>query len=78
MLFRSGYRYPYKFTIDLLYDGKQVATKILPSYCTAINTNYNPNNMAFIKGGYFSEIDLQISFIEERTLSQQDITDGGY
>lgn len=73
-----GYRYPYKFEIALQYDDAPIATRILPSYCTNIQTNYNPNNMSFIKGGHFPEIDLILQFQEERTLSQQDVMNDGY
>lgn len=71
-----GYRFPNKFRIDMSYDGKPVATKILPCFLEGFNTNYNPNSMSFHEDGNFPEINITLTFREERTLRQQDIEIG--
>ena len=74
-----GYNYPDVFGIQFLYKGKEMtdAPKLLDCYLQGVVTNYNPNQMAFFKDGKFSEITMQLSFIEERALFRQDIQ-GGY
>lgn len=74
--FSVGYRYPNKFLIELAYDGDPVASKILPCFLQGFDTNYNPNSMSFHKDGEFPEIDISLTFIEERALRRQDITKG--
>lgn len=72
-----AFRYPSTFNIRFKYGkNKNLATKIQPSFLTAITTNYNPNNMAFHRGGEFSEYDLTLSFTEERALNKQDVRNG--
>lgn len=73
-----GYRYPNKFAIEMFYDNKPVATKILPSFLQSFTTNYNPNSMSFHDDGKFPEIDISMSFMEDRTLRKQDVRDNGY
>lgn len=76
-----AYRYPRKFNITLAYRDKEVATKILPSYLKEFNTDYNPNSMSFhYRNGnaYFPEINISMTFIEERALTAQDVEFGGY
>ena len=71
-----GYRYPNKFAIEMFYDRKRVATKILPCFLQNFTTNYNPNSMSMHHDGKFPEIDIQMSFTEDRTLRKQDIEEG--
>jgi len=71
-----GYRYPNKFKIEMEYDGNPVASKILPCFLQGFDTNYNPNSMSFHKDGEFPEIDITLTFIEERALRRQDIVKG--
>lgn len=71
-----GYRYPNKFAIEMFYDNKPVATKILPCFLQNFTTNYNPNSMAMHDDGKFPEIDISMSFMEDRTLRKQDIAKG--
>lgn len=68
-----GYKFPNKWNISMNYKSQQVATRILPSFLTGVDTNYNPNSMSFLKDGSFPEIDLTLRFIEERALRKQDI-----
>lgn len=73
-----GYRYPNKFAIEMFYDNKPVATKILPSFLQNFTTNYNPNSMAMHDDGKFPEIDISMGFMEDRTLRKQDVQNDGY
>lgn len=68
-----GYKFPNKWNISMNYKAQQVATRILPSFLTGVDTNYNPNSMSFLRDGSFPEIDLTLRFIEERALRKQDI-----
>lgn len=68
-----GYKFPNKWNIVLNYKNQQVATRILPSFLTGIDTNYNPNSMSMHSDGSFPEIDLSLRFVEERALRKQDI-----
>ena len=86
-----GYRYPDTYQIKFLYNNDEIknAPKIIDCYLQSVNTNYNPNEMAFYKlkkpttvngeegegdgDVKFSEITMSLSFIEERTLFKQDI-----
>ena len=76
----NGYNYPDVFKIKFLYKDKEIedAPKLLDCYLQGVQTNYNPNQMAFFKEGKFSEITMALSFTETRTLFRQDIVEGGY
>lgn len=65
--------YPSKFEIEMKYDGKKIATGILPCFLDGFTANYNPSGMAFHKGGDFQEYDIQLSFLEERPLTRDDV-----
>jgi len=73
-----GYNYPDVFDIQFLYKGKEMtdAPKLLDCYLQGVQTNYNPNQMAFFKDGKFSEITMALSFVEERALFRQDVQKG--
>lgn len=71
-----GYNFPNKFRINMSYDGKPVATKILDCFLESFQTNYNPNSMSFHSDGNFPEVTIALTFREERTLRQKDIKDG--
>lgn len=77
----AGYTYPSKFDIKLSYNNKNVATGILPCFLENVSTTYNPNSMSFhanSSGDYASptEVDLSLTFVEERTLSRDDVRNG--
>jgi hypothetical protein len=74
----AAYRFPSKFEIKLSYDGKKVATGILPCFLESVDVVYNPNAMAFHTDGNPQETDISLNFVEERTLSKYDITNEGY
>ena len=69
-------RFPSKFNISMSYDGKKIATGILPSFLENINVIYNPNAMAFHADGNFQETNITLNFVEERALSKSDIEEG--
>ena len=74
-----GYKFPTKFFISFLYNGTQMsqAPKILPSYLTSVNTTLNPRSSSFFKDGKANEVQLSMTFQEERALNKEDIK-GGY
>lgn len=71
-----GYKFPNKFEIKLKYKNNQVATKILPAFLENFDAVYNPNSMGFHSDGNFPEVDITMSFVEERALRKQDIQIG--
>lgn len=73
-----GYRFPNKFNIGVLYDGKAVATKIQPCFLRDISITYNPTNQAMHSGGKFTEIDMTLAFTETSTLNRTKVEKEGY
>jgi hypothetical protein len=76
----AGYKYPHMFELDLFYENeagvkKRVGTKMKKCHLKAISTNYNASSMSFHSDGHPTEIDLSLSFVEERTLNRADIMD---
>ena len=71
-----GYKFPNKFEIKLKYKNNEVATKILPAFLENFDAVYNPNSMGFHSDGNFPEVDISMSFVEERALRKQDIQIG--
>lgn len=69
----AALRYPSKFKIGFTYDGKKIATGILPCFLENFTATYNPTNMSFHKGGDFQEVDITLSFLEERPLTRKDV-----
>ena len=72
----AGYKYPDPFRIDLKYGSAKVGTSILLSYLTNMDTVYNSSSMGFHVDGKPSEVDVNLSFFEERALARQDIEAG--
>lgn len=71
-----AFAYPSKFNISLTYDGKQVATGILPCFLESVTATYNSGSMALHADGNFQETDLTLVFREERALTKEDIEKG--
>jgi hypothetical protein len=69
-----GYKFPNPFAMQMLYNGNQIGQKLLPSYLKNVSTTYNGTSQSFYKDGSFSEVDLNLSFVEYRTMSKADIT----
>lgn len=76
--FAVGYFMPNVFNIELAYRGKQVATKILPSYLRNFNAVYNSSAMGFHNDGNFSEVDITMSFVEQETLHHRRIKEDNF
>tara|TARA_R100000951_G_scaffold84186_1_gene71927 strand:- start:4472 stop:5308 length:837 start_codon:yes stop_codon:yes gene_type:complete len=74
-----GYKFPSKFFITFFYDGRKMsqAPKLLPCYLTSVNTVLNPRSSSFFEDGKANEVQLTMSFQEERALNKDDIK-GGY
>lgn len=76
-----GYEFPDKFQIEMSYNGQRAGVRILNSVLRQVQTNYNPQSMVWHKNGKPTEVDLQLSFGEERALNRNDIIGdelGGY
>jgi len=76
--FAVGYFMPNVFNIELAYRGRQVATKILPSYLRNFNAVYNSSSMGFHNDGNFSEVDITMSFVEQETLHHRRIKEENF
>jgi len=78
----AGYKFPRKFKVKFLYKNpvtgevKNVGYKMKLLHLAGVTTTFNPNNMAFYTDGNFEEIDLELRFVEEQTLDQQDVKAG--
>jgi hypothetical protein len=73
-----GYKFPNKFLIQMYYNEKQVATKILPCYLQSMQTVYNGTSMGMHEDGSFQEVDITLNFTESRTLNRKDVLNNGY
>lgn len=75
--FPVGFEYPEIFKIRLLSgkdgDYKHVGTPIKFCYLRNIQTIYNPTSQTFHPDGAPTEIDLNLSFVEYKTISKRDI-----
>ena len=71
-----GYKFPDKFDITMRYNDQPVGTKILTSVLRGFQSVYNPQSMSWHEDGKPSEVDITLSFGEERTLTRNDITAG--
>lgn len=72
----AGYKYPNPFQIDMKYGSARVGTRILNSYLSSIQVTYNQSSMGFHADGKPSEVDISLSFLEERALARQDVEKG--
>ena len=71
-----GYKFPNKFDIKMVYNGKVLPIKFLKSNLISVQAVYNPSSMGWHSDGRPSEIDLTLQFGEPKTLSKQDIQAG--
>lgn len=70
----AGYKFPHRFEIDIMYNDKvRIGNKMKKCYLKSISTTYNASSMAFHSDGKPVEIDVSLSFMEERTLTRADI-----
>lgn len=71
-----GYKYPERFYIHMMYEGKRVFHKIKPAYLTAAEVKYNGGKQVFFNEGDEVEpyqTELTLSFTESTQLVRQDI-----
>jgi hypothetical protein len=73
-----GYKFPERFLIHMMCDGKQIFHRIKPSYLTSVNVKYNNGKQVFFndpKDGDVSpyQTELSLSFTESTRLVRQDI-----
>lgn len=77
-----GYKFPNRFKIEMTYNGGTIGPKIDASYLDSFTTNYNSSGPAFFVGKsgkpHFSEIDINFTFTESKTLSRKSIVEEGY
>lgn len=71
-----GYNIPNKIGIEFQYRDKPIATKIKPCFLRSMTTTYNKSGMGFHDDGEFTEVEVQMTFIESRTLKRSDIEEG--
>jgi hypothetical protein len=73
-----GYIFPKKFAIEFGYKGKEIPglAKIKPCYLRDVTTNYNTSAMAMHSDGNFLEVDMTLSFQEEKALVRKDVEAG--
>ena len=71
-----GYIFPNIFNIRLYYGVEEIATKILPSYLTSVQTTYNPSGAGMHADGNFVDVDIQLAFKECTTLDKERIGQG--
>ena len=79
-----AYQFPHRYRIEAHYNDMVLADYNLttePCYLESVMSNYNPSSQAFMvpggsKQGFFSEIDLSLTFIEGRTLDRTSVFAG--
>lgn len=77
-----GYKFPNRFQVEMTYAGKTIGPKIAPAYMDSFLTNYNSTGPAFFIGQsgnpQFSEIDINFTLTESKTLSRKSIEQEGF
>ena len=73
-----AYKFPNKIAIGAYYNGRPIATKILPSFIQSVSVTYNGSTMSFHEDGNFSEVDLTVNFLESRPLKKKEVVGSGY
>lgn len=69
-----GYEYPNLFDIKILYNNRKLENmEILPCYLQSIQHNYNASSMTWHKDGRPTEVDVNLTFTEYRTLHKGDV-----
>ena len=64
------YDFPNNFHVQVLYNNKQIQPGFLDMYLRNVNTTFNPTNPSFYRDGKYSEIDLNLSFVEVSPLTK--------
>lgn len=73
-----GYEVPNMFEISFYYGDKLMTNvpKMPKCFLRDVSINYNPSSMAMHKDGEFLEVEMSLSFIEQRALTKEDIING--
>jgi hypothetical protein len=74
--FVVGYKYPNMFDIRMKYADSKVGYSFLPCYLSGFQTVINPTSMSFHADGKPSEVDVTMTFLEERSMMKNDIREG--
>lgn len=69
--------FPNMFKIKLQYNNNPIGTRIKMCYLRNVSTTYNPTASSFHSDGSPTEIDLSLTFVENKTLTRQDIENVG-
>jgi len=68
-----GYRFPRMYIIKFYYEENEIPIDIKPVNLKNMATTYNPGNFGWHKGGHASEIQMTLTFGEDRTLDKQSV-----
>ena len=75
---RVGYRFPNRFKIRLKNGADKIGLKFLPVYMTNFTAVYNSNSPMMHVDSRFNQVDISMSFTEDRPMTKADVRDGGY
>ena len=64
------YNFPNCFSVSVLYGNKKIQPGFLDMYLRNVGTTFNPTNPSFYRDGKYSEIDLNLSFVEIQPLDK--------
>ena len=73
-----GLKFPDRFVINMLFQGKEVFTKIKPCYLTGVQTVYNAEQTGMHSDGNPYKVDVTLNFAESLAINRQDVEYGGY
>lgn len=76
----AGYKFPNLFDIRFMYNGEDLSGKnpnlrLYPMYLQGLTVNYNSTG-GFYETGDFNDVQLTMTFGEERTIDKSDLTPG--
>lgn len=72
-----GLKFPNKFHIRMSYKNQELGVKFLPAYITNFNATYNGQGGGFHADGQWTDVEITISFTEERALTR-DLVERGF
>ena len=75
---RVGYKFPNRFKIRLKNGADKIGLKFLPVYMTNFTAVYNSNSPMMHVDSRFNQVDITMSFTEDRPMTKADVRDGGY
>lgn len=74
---KIAYGFPATFNIGIKYKDKDARVpKFKPCYLQSMTTTYNPEKAAMFRDGHFSQITINLDFIENVALTREDIEQG--